>query len=757
MQQQHLLKMGLASRLFLAAMTLMLPLIVFVLLLVSERNTQIRMTENEISGVHYLVELRQLLELEPQRSALHQSASLDAQSAPDKQAAVAKVIQEFDDSVARLITHAQSTGDPFKVLQPLREIKADWIVQTRVDGGGISPSYIAADEAIQDKLVALFRHIGNTTNLSVDGSLESSHLTDLIINELPQMVARLSRARTRAAAIVSRGNTPTPQEQNQQGVDDWALSVTHDSLFYGFNIAVQEDPEVAENLSGHFDTFDNDTHNFHRLIASGDIQGTPESVLRLGTSSINATLKLFDEIAPEVLRILETRVGTLRRTKSVAILSVIAASVIAGISGWLLMRSMTRPLLAEIVERRQAELRLGQLADIVEQSEDSILSLSFKGVFTSWNAGAHRLYGYTAEEMLGHKVSMLAPPGYEKETRSLIHRAMAGESMPPHETVRVHKKGHLIDVSMRFSIVRDVEGVPRGVAVIARDISDQKRAEIELEKHRDRLEELVRDRTAEVQDQAAQLEIALQNEKEFNALQRKFISMASHEFRTPLAIIDGAAQRIERRIETINPADLTLRVSRIRSAVVRMLSLLESTLSASRLDAGKMQLNVQQVDVAELVRVVCERQSEISEQTEIALDISGLPSWMDGDPVLLDQILTNLVSNAVKYSPENPAIAVTGQVKDANNFSIAISDNGVGIPEDERNQLFDRFFRASTSVGIPGTGIGLNLANELVEMHGGSISVTSQIDVGTTFTIHMPIRQPASKTETDSSQTEAAA
>ena len=185
---------------------------------------------------------------------------------------------------------------------------------------------------------------------------------------------------------------------------------------------------------------------------------------------------------------------------------------------------------------------------------------------------------------------------------------MAGEQFPARETIRVRKDGKLVDVSLRFSLIRNANGELRGVAVIARDIRERKKAETEirnkeqmlqarvdqlhatqteLQQHRDRLEEKVRERTKQVHEKAEQLEVALANEKELSALQRKFVSMASHEFRTPLAIIDGAAQRVERRLDTIETTDLQ---TRIRGAVRRMLELIESTLSASRLDEGRLRM-----------------------------------------------------------------------------------------------------------------------------------------------------------------------
>lgn len=759
MNPQRHIKRNVGTKLTLAAMTLMLPLLVFVFILVNDRNEQIRSAEYEITGVGHLIELRNILELVPRHQALILVSDPDNAAA---RADIADVEEKVDRAIATLRARALANGDRFRFLGQLDEMSGNWDTAKLESRTVATPQIRSVDRDILHDVVGLFRHLGNTSNLVVDSALETTHLIDLVVIELPQMVARISEARNRAFEILRRGGALTRSDRNQLSVDDWALQVAHDNLFYGFSVAVDEDPEIADNLDRQFEIFDRDTNTFHRLVASADIGKNPERVLALGTSSIDATLLLFDQITPELLRLLENRLATLRSTRLIAILAVIAASLIAAISGWVLLRSITGPLQTEIAERRRVQARLRDLAAIVEQSEDAILTLSPEGKFTSWNAGAERLYGYTAEEVAGRDVSLLAPDGFENETNQLLQRSISGNPQPTHETIRLRKDGELVDVSLRFSTIRNPDGEVRGGAIIARDIGERKKAEAELiekermlqarvdqlrrtqdelQQHRDRLEELVRERTAEVQDKAAQLEIALQNEKEYSALQRKFVSMASHEFRTPLAIIDGAAQRIDRNRDAPDPEDLAKRVARIRGAVTRMLGLIDSTLSASRLDEGRVEINWQSVSLADLVRTVCERQGELSDDLVLDISLDALPTRIDGDPALLDQVFTNLVSNATKYSPVAPRIVARGTANADGTVSVSVTDNGIGIPADELSSVFGRFFRASTSEGIAGTGIGLNLALELVEMHGGTISVESELGVGTTFTVCLPVRR----------------
>jgi len=251
--------------------------------------------------------------------------------------------------------------------------------------------------------------------------------------------------------------------------------------------------------------------------------------------------------------------------------------------------------------------------------------------------------------------------------------------------------------------------------------------------------------TAEQQQQTQRLANALEKEREYNALHREFVTMVSHEFRTPVAIIDGAAQRIDRRIGKDTPEQLQERVGKIRGAVGRMIELIDSTLSVSRLEAGMIGLELADCNLGALLKEVCQRQQDISKKHKIHLTIADLPPTVFIDSKRMDQIFTNLLSNAVKYAPESPKIEVkAGTVGD--NIVVAVRDHGLGIPKDELPKLFEKFFRASTSTGIPGTGIGLHLVKHLAELHQGQVTVDSTEGKGTTFSLSFPIGKSEEQT-----------
>jgi signal transduction histidine kinase len=247
-------------------------------------------------------------------------------------------------------------------------------------------------------------------------------------------------------------------------------------------------------------------------------------------------------------------------------------------------------------------------------------------------------------------------------------------------------------------------------------------------------------------DLTQRLEEALASEQELNNLQRQFVSLVSHEFRTPLAIVDGNAQLVLRKIETISRDRIGAALEKSRTAVARLIELMETVLSSSKLESGMIEFNPTSCALIEIVSESIENQQQISKTHRIVSTIDQLPESIVADRKLVSHIFTNLLSNAVKYSPNADTVWIDGYL-DAGIAVISVRDEGVGIPENQMENLFGQFFRARTAQGIAGTGIGLYLVKKLVEMHGGSIQVQSVENQGSTFEVRLPVDGPIGSLE----------
>jgi PAS domain S-box-containing protein len=235
---------------------------------------------------------------------------------------------------------------------------------------------------------------------------------------------------------------------------------------------------------------------------------------------------------------------------------------------------------------------------------------------------------------------------------------------------------------------------------------------------------------------------ALAKEKEIVEQQKTFVSMVSHEFRTPLAIIDGNAQIIQSRGKDMPPEKLKERTATIRTAVDRLVRLIETLLSSHMMESGKIALDLQPCDLSQIIHSVCADQQGISPGHHIQVNVQKLPPVMQLDPKLVRQMLTNLLSNAVKYSPKSPLIEVEAH-SDGKWAIVRVRDHGVGIPESEQPKIFGKYFRASTSGGISGSGLGLSLVKQFVELHQGSIKLESKVGEGTAITVTLPVSAEA--------------
>jgi signal transduction histidine kinase len=244
--------------------------------------------------------------------------------------------------------------------------------------------------------------------------------------------------------------------------------------------------------------------------------------------------------------------------------------------------------------------------------------------------------------------------------------------------------------------------------------------------------------------QASMLEEKLEAERRLTTLQRNFVSMASHEFRTPLTIIDGHAQRLIKMTGRLRgDEEVAERAGKVRAAVLRMTHLIENLLNAARLPEGTgLYFHPAEIDLVAVLQDVCHMHHEIAPKANIVDEVAAQSLPMTGDRNLLSQAFSNLLSNAVKYSPGDGRITV-GAAIDGDHVAVTVADQGIGIPAHDVGRLFERYYRGSNVSGVVGTGVGLYLVKIVVDLHGGSIAVDSREGDGSRFTIRLPTRLAA--------------
>lgn len=559
-----------------------------------------------------------------------------------------------------------------------------------------------------------------------------------------------------------------------------------------------------------------------------------------------------------------------------------------------LLQQKAYSLDAEVAERKKAEEscrgtdnQYRYLATIVESSDDVIIGKTLDGIITSWNPAAERIYGYTAQEVIGQPVALLAPPDQAGEIAGILERLKRGERIEHYETVRRRKDGTQIDVSLTISPIRDRTRRIIGASTIARDITERKRVEEQLREdtriietlhtigttltakldlqaivramtdagvsvthaqfgsfflnavngQREpyrlytrseaspeelpsrpmsratplvvptfngdaviRLDDVTADprygqpppyfampeghlpvrsylsvpvvsRSGEVlgglffghadpgifteRDErlvvgiAGQAAIAIDNARLYDQAQQAirvredFLSMASHELKTPLTTLKGFAQLLARHINQpeLDRERLWSYANRLQGQMSRMEQLVADLLDVSRIQRGRLDLRPRACDLREIAGEVLARYEEASserKQRHRLVLAAPEPVGAVVDPSRIDQALTNLITNALKYSPEGGTIQLT-VAKQNGHVVLAVSDQGIGIGPEDQMRLFQPFCRSDEVRGtVNGSGLGLHITRQITEQHGGEVTVESEIGVGSTFTIRLP-------------------
>lgn len=400
---------------------------------------------------------------------------------------------------------------------------------------------------------------------------------------------------------------------------------------------------------------------------------------------------------------------------------------------------------------------------LFEHSSLGIIISDEQGVILSANPFAAKIFGYENGELNGKPIEVLIPSQLrerhvkyrESYVRNPLPRSM-GSSL---NLLAVKKCGNQFPVEISLTYFK-LKGRLQIVSFV-NDITVRKKAEQDLVRLTEELETKVNDRTKELSDALlelghtneglqqemeqrkkveSQIRGMLEREKELGELKSRFVSMASHEFRTPLGGILSSASLISKYTTTEDQPKREKHVLTIKKLVKNLTNILNDFLSLDKLEQGKVYSASVQFDLNKLISELSEDMLETSDKNLTINYPKQAEISIIQDKEMIHNVLINLISNAIKYSPADSTVNIRSKVI-GSSVEIEIEDQGMGIPEQDQKHLFERFFRAKNVMNLQGTGLGLNIVKRYLDIMGGSISFKSIENKGTTFTVVLPLEK----------------
>ncbi len=373
----------------------------------------------------------------------------------------------------------------------------------------------------------------------------------------------------------------------------------------------------------------------------------------------------------------------------------------------------------EVAQRRRLDEGHAAIAAIVESSNDAIIGGNTKGLITSWNASASRIFGFSASEAIGQNSAIIVPSEKLAEEQQILARIVQGEVIRPFETIRRGKNGKLIDISLTVSPVKNADGQIIGSSRIARDITEQKSIRIE------------RERLWRSERGAREAAEAAGRSKD------EFLAMLGHELRNPINAISLALHLLEKAKTPDDSVKARRIIARQTDHVSRMV---DDLLDVARVSTGRIVLLPKPVNLATMVSECLDAIRDTRQVDRHEVEIELEPLWVLGDADRLAQVVMNLVNNAAKYTPPGGTIQVS-LTSEGNSAVIRVKDNGIGIAANVLPHIFDLFTRGDVELARSpgGLGIGLTLVKRLVELHHGKAEAISDgPDKGSTFVVYLP-------------------
>lgn len=385
---------------------------------------------------------------------------------------------------------------------------------------------------------------------------------------------------------------------------------------------------------------------------------------------------------------------------------------------------------------------------LFEFATEGIIITDKKGTITKANPSSEKMFGYASGELIGKSVEDLVPVHLSR-----IHTTHRDKFVDSPHSRAMGKNLDLLarrkdnsTLPVEISLTTFTQDSDLFVVAFIIDISERKASQERIKQANAELELKVSERTKVLQEALKELEFskeqlsnALEKEKELNDLKSRFVTMASHEFRTPLSTILSSVSLISKYKTEEEDAKRAKHVERVKSAVTNMTLILNDFLSAEKLEQGKIDINVAEFDINNLAKeIISELSGLLKHKQKVDYNFEGR-EIVYLDKQMIRNIFINLLSNAIKFSSEEKTI--TFHISNKNSLlNILVRDQGIGIAEEEQKHLFERFFRAKNAINIQGTGLGLSIVAKYIEEMKGKITFSSKLEEGTTFTIEIPLK-----------------
>lgn len=481
---------------------------------------------------------------------------------------------------------------------------------------------------------------------------------------------------------------------------------------------------------------------------------------------------------------------------------------------------------ADVSSKVLVRTKLEEIAAIVHSSHDAIISKNLNGIVTSWNTAAERIFGYSADEMIGQPIIKLIPADRLSEEPDILGRLRKGQRVDHFETKRITKDKRILDISLTISPIRDSHGNVIGASKIARDITRQKQAERIIKESEEKFrlladsmpqfiwtsdaegninyfnqavykysslteEQLGTDgwlqivhpdernenivawqeavttgqdfiiehrfrrydgeyrwqlsRAVPQKDEAGNTKMWVGASTDIQAIKEQdqqkdyFISVASHELKTPITSIKAYTQILQSHYSESNDSFLTKSLAIIDRQVLKLTNLISDLLDLSKIKSGALTLSKENFQINDLIQEIIDEIKHVNPTYDIIFS-KGAMTTVFADRERIGQVLTNLLTNAIKYSPDCLKIEVESLIED-NNLVVTIKDYGIGIGKHEQEKIFERFYRVEGKAEkkFPGFGIGLFISMEIIRGHNGIIGVNSEQRKGSEFYFSVPL------------------